>query len=144
MSAILPLSVLLTNFASAYGGTSNTSGKDNKLGPSNNSGSSKGSGSGSALISIGGITFCYNDKFHHPPNSARENIITGAVVSGVLGSVLLVMLVYRVAMRFKERRRLPSLLGKKTGPAKFQKRMFRRIRFLRAKFEHFLVRRLGF
>jgi CBS-domain-containing membrane protein len=56
--------------------------------------------SSSALISIGGITFCYNDKLqvehfvafalafliylssNHPPNSARENIITGAVVGG--------------------------------------------------------------
>ncbi|KAJ6593618.1 hypothetical protein B0H19DRAFT_1091186 [Mycena capillaripes] len=127
--ASLPFGVLLTNLVPVYGkGGGKTSTSNGK--PSDNSGSSKGSSSSSSsgksnggtsvtVISTGGTTICYNENneiIRCPPNSARKNLIIGAVVGGIFGAILLGFLLYCVVMRIREKRRqrekktiLPSL-----------------------------------
>ncbi|KAJ7232781.1 hypothetical protein B0H12DRAFT_1144886 [Mycena haematopus] len=103
-SVILPLGILLATVApvsgKARGGGKSTSHK---------SGSSSGGGTHVTVISTGGGgTVCYNENnqiIRCPPNSARKNLIIGAVVGGIFGSILLGILVYFVIMRCKDKRR---------------------------------------
>ncbi|KAJ7128965.1 hypothetical protein C8R43DRAFT_687963 [Mycena crocata] len=116
---------LLANLAPVYGkgggkSSSNSNSSNSKSGSSKGSGKGSGSSSSSSssyknggvtIISTGGTTVCYNENnqvIKCPPNSARTNMIIGAVVGGIFGSILLGCLIYWVVRRCKEKRRQPE------------------------------------
>ncbi|KAJ7668476.1 hypothetical protein DFH06DRAFT_200714 [Mycena polygramma] len=117
--AILPFAVLFASSVHGKGGGKTSSTGESNSGSNSKGSGSKGSGSSSSttsetsggrvtVITTGGTTVCYNENnqiIRCPPNSARKNLIIGAVVGGILGAILLGFLIYCVVMRMKERRR---------------------------------------
>ncbi|KAJ7124996.1 hypothetical protein C8R44DRAFT_782016 [Mycena epipterygia] len=116
--------LLATGIPPVYGkgGGKSSSGSSKGSSSSSSSGSSSGKSSGGSSVTIisTGQTVCYNENnqiIRCPPNSARTNLIIGAVVGGLLGCLVLAFLIYWVIMRSKDKRRqrekkkisLPSL-----------------------------------
>ncbi|KAF8170302.1 hypothetical protein K438DRAFT_2061248 [Mycena galopus ATCC 62051] len=71
--------------------------------------SSSSGGTHVIIVTTNGNTVCYNENnqiIPCPPNSARKNLIIGAVIGGIFGAILLGLLAYFITIRCKQRRRL--------------------------------------
>ncbi|KAJ7188562.1 hypothetical protein C8R46DRAFT_24736 [Mycena filopes] len=116
-------------YSKGGGKTSSSKGSGSSSSDRSSSSSSKNSGGTHiTVISTGGTTRCYNENnelIRCPPNSARKNMIIGAVVGGIFGAILLGFLIYCVVMRTREKRRMreknkPILPGLSFGKQEYK------------------------